>query len=1623
MRSLRVHSFVNMGLNLAAGLVALCGLSAHFFASGDYTFGLFSLFHPLQFEDVHGQVSASFSEFSSFACSGSQSASILQVCEALPSLQAAGRVYFLLVCVFLVGVLAACLDLVLGEAMEYRLETLMQGVHYVNCPVYLSAAAMYLLLCRENEDQTAQKGVFLMAVTAAFSIFTIAHYIYWRVLLRQFRLSSNPASQTSKSDYTRFSFEDLRRELEAKNEALARAQTTLAEQSAHLRATQDLGREITVLRTDNASLFRQLNSLLADTEAGLAGNEKALFTRLKEAERSRMTLERQVVELKFENKALKEGTDRSLRDLLDAKDRQLAELGQGETVEVREAGEKKAAGADQGQVEVEMADPAPQGAADIERLAAQNSQLSGSNKRLESTNQQLVDANAQLSLDLTTEQSHTRALKHQTATLQDQLQQALQRLGVQQDVDEVKGLLEESRRKELEDMRSLYEKRFNSLIEDQHVLRAQLDTAETDSKRKEAQLTESRRRKEEWEAQAASLESELKALKRHLEDAEQQRRDIASQHLRTDFDLKQRTTELEILREQLRGMEETHTKALAELTNSRGDQLEALKKLYEEGTKKDFEDRLAVYMARIEKLQGDIEAERVEKSRSEARNSTLEQELRTANKRANDLNSTVVSQSAQLEELVIKLAHIQTLLKQATDENSSLKRTVADQSDQLKTFEGAQDDLQRLNAKVLRDQEARYEKEVDRMREHYEVSHAKEIDDSKKFYEQKIGKIFGDLVNERQERLQAIDQADKLIRDKETLQAEVERLSRQIEKQKQTLEASETSSRDEVAALEVAKKAADEALARVRAELLATQAAHISPEVHQDLQERLAQVSASLKDREATIKALQHTVEELENGTNAPTALKEELHALREKTQRNQEEMEAMRQEIGSKDAEITRISVKIAQSDTEKGDLDQQLKSSLSQKAEIEKQAKLTREKLDRKRSKLVYSREQLRKSNLEREKELQELTESHKLDKEKAREHFTKGYQLEIEDLEARYKSRIASFSADLKIYQTESENQGEKVTEVTIEKNKVMKINRDLAEEMSDLKRILEDLSKKLADLKAKDANLQEENEDLKAIIERLKRARGEANSQIVQSLETQVADLSKLSKVRSEAAETAQRELEELRNEVRQKEGELQSVKEECMALHNELMDLKGRSYARSKSSTSMSREEKRSAMTPDSSQSVKEIMIIEGLSGPERDSNPILEKVSKLKKEAPMTYTNVWKFFENLMQEKCKLDRLEMSLGRQPRTMTEFMLDFVYLHYGLKTLALKQLQALVTSLQELYRAGHPYGVLFCRFIGVFHPRPLPHHLAVYLLVVSEEFTSLTERNRPRRSEKFAEQYDLLQYGGQASVIDIMELIVKICKGNREAGEHIIRDMLTDVESKIDLTLLKVCGTMARMGKDPKYMFEILDLDQGGAVDYQELVDGIRLKLNIWVTHEEAIDLCTYIDEAGIGQITLEDWSAKVSFGDFTEREAAVGMVSKANFLSALITEYEAEVVQDYYFLRRMINRSYMDQEKVEEFLLKVDPGLEEKDLVRYYEEILQHETDFRGGLSPEAACIIVLKYRIGGFGVGIFGTFHTDLDSLDQTLPKSPTEGVNLDLVVERDERGLPVVDLKRRTVS
>ena len=55
------------------------------------------------------------------------------------------------------------------------------------------------------------------------------------------------------------------------------------------------------------------------------------------------------------------------------------------------------------------------------------------------------------------------------------------------------------------------------------------------------------------------------------------------------------------------------------------------------------------------------------------------------------------------------------------------------------------------------------------------------------------------------------------------------------------------------------------------------------------------------------------------------------------------------------------------------------------------------------------------------------------------------------------------------------------------------------------------------------------------------------------------------------------------------------------------------------------------------------------------------------------------------------------------------------------------------------------------------------------------------------------------------------------------------------------------------------------------------------------------------------------------------------------VTKADFLSALVEEYEYEVIGDYYKLRKMIRGKHLSQDNMEDLLIELDPTLEQHEM--------------------------------------------------------------------------------------
>ena len=453
-----------------------------------------------------------------------------------------------------------------------------------------------------------------------------------------------------------------------------------------------------------------------------------------------------------------------------------------------------------------------------------------------------------------------------------------------------------------------------------------------------------------------------------------------------------------------------------------------------------------------------------------------------------------------------------------------------------------------------------------------------------------------------------------------------------------------------------------------------------------------------------------------------------------------------------------------------------------------------------------------------------------------------------------------------------------------------------------------------------------------------------------------------------------------EKEDLRKSLIEKESALQELSEMNQKLNQQLFVLKEQP---NRPSTSSRSEGTLGSMASETSSwnsglSVQEMMIIESLGGVDYRTNPLIDKVSKLKKEPPMIYSNLWKLLEKLMQEKTKVDKMDLALKRKPRAMFEFVGDFFLSHFGLQTLANRQLKAMTISLEELHRMNHPYGVFFARLLGIYHPRPIPPDLGCFLMVIQDMFSKIVARNS---GLSFAQHYEVLQYGGNASIVDVMELVMKVCKNDRMVGERVIFSIHKDSERKLEISLLKACGTLAKMNSDPQSVFELLDSNNTKNLDYHEFVDGMRYTLGIWISQEEAEDICAYLDKDSNGNITIEEWVEKIDFEEFRRKiKEPSAFVTKVEVLVAFIEEYELEMVEDYNKLRQRVKCRNLGRDDFIGFVKEIDSEYKEHEIIKMFERLRKDEnTNY---VSAEGACLSVMKNKVGGFGVGIF-----DLDKV------------------------------------
>lgn len=420
-------------------------------------------------------------------------------------------------------------------------------------------------------------------------------------------------------------------------------------------------------------------------------------------------------------------------------------------------------------------------------------------------------------------------------------------------------------------------------------------------------------------------------------------------------------------------------------------------------------------------------------------------------------------------------------------------------------------------------------------------------------------------------------------------------------------------------------------------------------------------------------------------------------------------------------------------------------------------------------------------------------------------------------------------------------------------------------------------------------------------------------------------------------------------------------------------------------------------------------------------------------------DKPLTYLNIFKFFEELMDAKFDVDSKDLKARRKPRGMTEFLMEHLNRQFGIKALAMKFLGQLVPGMQLLYNENIPYAVLFARLLQVFSPDPIPFQLAMFLTKVRVDFHRLMEKCSKEREKKAATvkktkgaqpvthgraAYDLAATGGEAFTSDAMMLIYDLFQNDPESGELALDLLRPERVSHSDYVLYKVCHRMGKIGMNPEAVFNLIDADHGGSIDEEEFVQGIKSSLELWIPEAEIRSV--HAELAMNGVLSKSAFLGKCSFDwYYSVVKSDDYITTKCQFLNVMIDVYARRVRHDTGMLIGLYeskNENPMTKDTLTNLLREMDPANTSERIEAIWSFGMEQAGD-SPGLLPAPFVKAMLKYRSGQLAQTVFCKFHSDMPEIEKAIEDRKMETVDINLAEVSGKKGAAVTVKTTTTVK
>lgn len=616
--------------------------------------------------------------------------------------------------------------------------------------------------------------------------------------------------------------------------------------------------------------------------------------------------------------------------------------------------------------------------------------------------------------------------------------------------------------------------------------------------------------------------------------------------------------------------------------------------------------------------------------------------------------------------------------------------------------------------------------------------------------------------------------------------------------------------------------------------------------------------------------------------------------------------------------------------------------------------------QELDALRARLKDKDSELQRQREELERTTGSLSARYQQESDSIKKIYEEHFQSDLKDVRELYEGRIVTLAEELDLLRKESGDLAGSNSRLNIAKQRLDRAQAQSQEELAELQGRVQDLSTKLSTVTGQYHDQINMNLSLETALNSLKGSRGQATEDLVASLLSQNANLSQEAADKSRALESALSERANLRTELEQALAELETCRSECLALHKEVYESKRALFRHSLTlSSTISREDLGSVIPlahPEGESALK--WVYQPLT---EETNAVLRAIVGSKEEAPMTNTNIWKTFETLLQEKQRMDTLDRSLQRDLKGLDQIAVTHFNSKYKAKSLAVRQLRALVGGLRELEGMAHAYGLLFCRMLGTAQSRPLPHLLSAFLVSAQEGFAASSDIPSP----------SLMEYGQMSTIASAHRAIREAFAGYRETGERVASRLQVESPDIVAILLMKLLAALEAAESSPVSNWaEVLQVSETREIDYSDFLTVLN-RADIWVTEKELSAIWVTVRNQDSDQVSMEEIDLIEPPQRLREMmNSKEFLVSKCSFLTAIVEEFEFQVAQDYLRLSIRFSAAEWHREELIAQFQALDSAISRERCEELADESLA-ELAVKGEFQVNVPAIVALRHQVSG----------------------------------------------------